>query len=86
MKNSSGEIVGDEREVCELFNTYFTEIGEKMAQQIPNRPLNMHIETSYNDLATLGVTSTKEMLQYVDALDPAKAAGFDDKCTDSKKL
>ena len=70
--------MSDSKEIAEIFNSHFSEIGTKLANSIPDGPIafNDYLITARSTF-TLRHTSVEEVMKIIKSIDSKKAAGLD---------
>ena len=67
--NDNGDSVTDDANIAETFNTFFTEIGEKLSNSIPHSSLDpLELISNIDDEMNLTLTSEEELVRIIDGL------------------
>ena len=80
--NKKGEKVTDSKEMANIFNKYFSEVGQKMATDI-KEPINvkkstfLSLITQMSNSFYLKPVTTTDIIRYLRQLNPAKSSGVD---------
>lgn len=83
--SESGVVVKDPVEICEMFNTFFVNIGTQLANQIPSQfncnniytlP-KLHDDNRSSELSFFSLCSVQEVSKIIDNLDPNTSTGID---------
>merc|ERR1712240_460962 len=88
-QNSNGIMQTEPQTISETFNKFFSEIGEKLAQNIPNEnnsKFKDYLGPSVNHSMYLFNTNTVEILKIIKSLKNTNSTGYDDFTTKFVKL